>query len=71
MSETPIRTEGTITRVLREDFFFATLPNGKQVNAHFSRELAKDSPTLVAGDRVILELTPFDFDSARIAAKLD
>lgn len=71
MSETPIRTEGTITRILREDFFFATLPNGKQVNTHFSRELAKSGLHLEVGDKVILELTPFDFDSARIAAKLE
>jgi translation initiation factor IF-1 len=43
-----------------------SLPNGKIILAHLSKNLA-DANACFAPDRhVLLELTPYDFDTARI-----
>ena len=44
------------------------LPNGKVILAHLSKELADAAATFAVGDELLLELTPFDFDQARILA---
>lgn len=48
------------------DIFEATLPNGKKTLAHFSRATLHLKEKIVPGTRVTVELTPFDFDVARI-----
>lgn len=68
MNETPIRTRGTVTAVLKPELCEVRLPNGKITLGHLSRPLRQSLTPLAAGDLVDLELTPFDFDSARIAA---
>jgi translation initiation factor IF-1 len=50
------------------DIFEATLPNGKKTLAHFSRSTLHLKEKIVPGMRVTVELTPFDFDVARIVA---
>ncbi len=42
------------------------LPNGKIILAHLSRRLTEDGAAFQAGGKVLLELTPYDFDQARI-----
>ena len=43
------------------------LPNGKKVICHLSKELASAPPELPDDSVVMLELSPFDLDRARIA----
>lgn len=62
-----LRTRGTILRTLAEGLYQAALPNGKPVTAHLSKELAANPPALPDGSAVLLELSPFDLDRARIA----
>jgi translation initiation factor IF-1 len=50
------------------DIFEATLPNGKKTLAHFSRSTLHLQAQIAPGVRVKVELTPFDFDVARIVA---
>ena len=50
------------------DIFEATLPNGKKTLAHFSRSTSHLQAQITPGTRVKVELTPFDFDVARIVA---
>lgn len=50
------------------DIFEATLPNGKKTLAHFSRATAPLREQIKPGMKVKVELTPFDFDVARIVA---
>lgn len=50
------------------DIFEATLPNGKKTLAHFSRLTAPLREKIQPGMKVTVELTPFDFDVARIVA---
>lgn len=63
-----LRTRGTILRSLAPGLYEAALPNGKKVTSHLSRELAENPPALEDGALVLLELSPFDLDRARIAA---
>lgn len=41
------------------------------VTAHLSKELSADPPELEAGRTVLLEISPFDLDRARIARVMD
>ncbi|GAA5480892.1 translation initiation factor IF-1 [Haloferula sargassicola] len=68
MRELPVRAEAVVAVVLKPGLFELRLPNGKRSLGHLSKELSKATPAIEAGTRVTVELTPFDFDSARIAA---
>ncbi|MBU6326743.1 MAG: hypothetical protein KGQ89_03865 [Verrucomicrobia bacterium] len=50
------------------DIFQATLPNGKVTLAHLSREMSGSHDWIKPGMIVRVELTPYDFDVARIVA---
>jgi len=65
--DTPITTTGVITGKT-SGIFLASLPNGKEVTAFLSRDLSDETGTISPGQHVILELTPYDFSTARIAA---
>ncbi|MEM7145448.1 MAG: translation initiation factor IF-1 [Verrucomicrobiota bacterium] len=68
--EPPITTTGTITETLPNGTYHASLPNGKIVVAHPDRRTnAPPLPSLNPGDKVHLELTPYDFSKARITHK--
>ncbi|MBK1825965.1 hypothetical protein [Haloferula rosea] len=68
MYEAPIIATADVTRVLKPELYQVRLPNGKLSLGHLSKELSEAKATAKVGDQVTLELTPFDFDSARIAA---
>ena len=68
-TEIPITTTGTILSRLGPVLYRASLPNGKQVNAFLSRPLTLAHAEFQPDDRVSLELTPYDFDQARIAGR--
>lgn len=65
--ENTITTTATIIAPY-SDIFEATLPNGKKTLAHFSRATAHLREQIAIGMTVTVELTPFDFDVARIVA---
>lgn len=68
MHENPVRIEGLIDQVLQAGIAQVLLPNGKHTLGHLSRELREENPTLRTGMKVQLEMTPFDFDKARIVS---
>ena len=70
MPEAPIQTVGLV-RERRGKIFQTELPNGKLVVAHLPRRLAALADSLSPGDRVVLEMTPYDFEKARIAGRAD
>jgi translation initiation factor IF-1 len=63
--EKPIQAKGLVTEVRRAGVFEVELPNGKKVCGHLAKGL-RTPPA--PGQRVTLELTPYDFDTARISA---
>ncbi len=62
-----LRPLGTIVKALAEGLFEVSLPNGKKVTSHLSKELAANPPELTEGTDVLLQNSPYDLDSARIA----
>ncbi|MCW1921575.1 hypothetical protein OKA05_03355 [Luteolibacter arcticus] len=62
-----LRTRGTILKSFSPGLYEAALPNGKAVVAHLSKELAAHPPEIPDGATVLLEISPFDLDRARIA----
>lgn len=64
--EEAIKTEGTVTEVLPGTMFKVGLSNGSKVLAHISGKMRKHFIRIVPGDRVELELSPYDLTKARI-----
>jgi translation initiation factor IF-1 len=50
--------------------FHVELPNKHQVLAHVSGKMRKRWIRLSVGDRVKMEMTPYDLDKARIVYRL-
>jgi translation initiation factor IF-1 len=69
-TEQAIETEGKITAVLAGTMFRVQLANQHQVLAHISGKMRKRFIRLTNGDRVKLEMSPYDLDKARIVYRL-
>ena len=64
--EGPIVTEGTVTQVLPGTMFRVDLPGQRNVLAHISGKMRKHFIRIVPGDKVSVELSPYDLTKARI-----
>jgi len=64
--EEGIQTEGTVTDVLPGTMFRVQLPNGVNVLAHISGKMRKNFIRIVPGDKVTVEMSPYDLSKARI-----
>ena len=64
--EEPIELEGTVTQVLPGTMFRVALANGHEVLAHISGKMRKHFIRISVGDRVNVEITPYDLSKARI-----
>lgn len=69
MPDAAIRTIGKILENRNPVLYQVALPNGKPILAHLSKPLTDAKVVFSAGDRVLLEMTPFDFDQARILGR--
>jgi len=65
-----IETEGKIIAVLAGTMFRVELANEHQVLAHISGKMRKRFIRLTNGDRVKLEMSPYDLDKGRIVYRL-
>jgi translation initiation factor IF-1 len=61
-----IEMSGHITEVLPDSRFRVTLENGHQLVAYTAGRMRKHHIRILAGDRVSLELSPYDFGKGRI-----
>ena len=61
-----IKTEGIVKDVLPGTMFRVALPNGAVVLAHISGKMRKNFIRIVPGDKVQIELSPYDLTKARI-----
>jgi len=68
--EDVIETEGKITSVLAGTMFRVELGNKHSVLAHISGKMRKRFIRLTNGDRVKLEMSPYDLTKARIVYRL-
>ncbi|MDA7891768.1 translation initiation factor IF-1 [Akkermansiaceae bacterium] len=65
-----VEIEGTISAVLAGTMFKVALPSGHEVLAHISGKMRKRFIRLVVGDRVKMEMSPYDTTKARIVFRL-
>lgn len=65
-----VEIEGTISAVLAGTMFKVALPSGHEVLAHISGKMRKRFIRLVVGDRVKMEMSPYDTSKARIVFRL-
>ena len=61
-----IQTTGIVKDVLPGTMFRVQLGNGHVVLAHISGKMRKNFIRIVPGDKVALELSPYDLSKARI-----
>jgi translation initiation factor IF-1 len=62
--------EGVIRTVLAGTMFKVDLPNNHQVLATISGKMRKRFVRLMVGDRVRMEMSPYDLNKARIVWRL-
>jgi translation initiation factor IF-1 len=65
-----IELEGTIATVLPGTLFRVRLDNDHEVLAHISGKMRKNFVRLTVGDRVRIEMSPYDLTKARITYRL-
>ena len=70
MPEAAIQTTGTVLERKGEILYRVELMNGKVVLGHLSKPLTDAGEVFSDGESVSLELTPYDFDQARILGKV-
>ena len=61
-----IEMEGTIEEALPNAMFRLTLENGHKVLAHISGKMRKHFIKILPGDKVKVELSPYDLTRGRI-----
>jgi len=61
-----IEIEGVVVEKLPNAMFQVELPNGHQVLAHISGKLRMNFIKILPGDKVTLELSPYDLTKGRI-----
>ncbi len=64
--EEAIEVEGTVTEALPNAVFRVELENGLLVLAHISGKMRKNFIRILEGDKVTVELSPYDLTRGRI-----
>ncbi|MDD3029065.1 MAG: translation initiation factor IF-1 [Alphaproteobacteria bacterium] len=58
--------EGVVSEILPNAMFRVTLENGHEVLAHTSGKMRKNRIRVLTGDKVNVEMTPYDLSKGRI-----
>ena len=61
-----IEIEGTVKEALQNAIFQVELPNGHMILAHISGKLRMNFIRILPGDKVTLEMSPYDLTRGRI-----
>ncbi len=61
-----IEMNGVVKEVLPDSRYRVTLENGHELIAYSAGKMRKHHIRIIAGDRVSLELSPYDFSKGRI-----
>ncbi|MFW6112700.1 MAG: translation initiation factor IF-1 [Thermodesulfobacteriota bacterium] len=68
--EDAIEVEGRVIEPLPNAMFRVELPNGHKVLAHISGKMRMHYIKILPGDRVIVELSPYDLSRGRIVYRI-
>ena len=61
---------GTVTELLPNATFRVKLENGHEIIAHISGRMRKNYIRILTGDRVKVEMTPYDLTKGRITYRM-
>jgi len=64
--QSSIEQDGTIVEALSNAMFRVELSNGHQVTAHISGKMRMNYIKILPGDKVKLEMSPYDLSKGRI-----
>ena len=64
--EDVIEMEGVVSEVLPDTRFRVGLDNGHNIIAYLSGKMRKHRIRVLAGDKVLVEMTPYDLTKGRI-----
>ncbi|MDO8953598.1 MAG: translation initiation factor IF-1 [Gammaproteobacteria bacterium] len=64
--EDQIELEGTVIDTLPNTMFRVQLDNGHVIIAHISGKMRKNYIRILTGDKVTVEMTPYDLNKGRI-----
>ena len=70
MSKDVIEFEGTILESMPNAMFRVKLENDHEILAHISGKIRKNFIKILPGDRVKVEMTPYDLTRGRITFRL-
>ncbi len=64
--EQPIRMEGVVKELLPNTMFRVELPNKHRILAHISGKMRMHFIRILPGDKVTVEMSPYDLTKGRI-----
>ena len=70
MAKDVIELEGTIIESMPNAMFKVKLENEHEILAHISGKITKNFIRILPGDRVKVEMTPYDLSKGRITFRL-
>jgi len=68
--EEMLEFNGTVTELLPNAMFRVKLENNHEILAHTSGKLRKNRIRVLTGDKVLVEVTPYDLNKGRITFRL-
>jgi len=68
--EEHIEMEGVVVETLPNTMFRVELENGHVVTAHISGKMRKNYIRILTGDKVTVQLTPYDLSKGRIVYRV-
>ncbi len=64
--EEPLRVEGRVVEALPNTQFMVEIESGHRILAHIAGKMRRNFIRIVPGDRVTVEITPYDIAKGRI-----
>ena len=65
-----IKTDGRVIEALPNAFFKVVLNDGKEIRGFLSGKMRMNRITILPGDKVSLEMSPYDLEKGRIVYRL-
>ncbi len=70
MTKQVIEQEGIVTEALPSAMFKVSLDSGQEIIAHISGKIRLNYIKIIPGDKVRVEITPYDLSKGRITRRL-
>lgn len=70
MSKDVIQQEGIVIEALPNALFRVNLVNGHEILCHISGKIRMNFIKIMPGDKVLVEITPYDLTKGRITRRL-